>query len=126
MQEHHAFLTWLIGELDRQAVDVLLISGDIYHTATPPTQAENQLYEFVKAAKAACPALHIVIIAGNHDSAKRITTAQPLLAQFDTHVVGRFDFQRPELVSLTLSVVINTVRFLLCPICVPVISQMHK
>ncbi|MCF2860739.1 exonuclease SbcCD subunit D C-terminal domain-containing protein [Pseudoalteromonas sp. Cnat2-41] len=103
VQEHHAFLTWLIGELNRQAVDVLLVSGDIYHTATPPTQAENQLYEFVKAAKAACPTLHIVIIAGNHDSAKRITTAQPLLAQFDTHVVGRFDFQRPELSVINIT-----------------------
>ncbi len=94
--EHQAFLAWLLTQLDEQAIDVLLISGDIYHNANPPTRAESQFYQFIKSAKAACPDLHIVVIAGNHDSAKRITTAKPLLAQFDTHVVGHFEFQHPE------------------------------
>ena len=47
--------------------------------------------------------MHVVIIAGNHDSANRILAAQPLLAQFDTHVVGRFDANEPENVVLEIS-----------------------
>ncbi len=94
--EHQAFLAWLLTQLVEQEIDVLLISGDIYHSANPPTRAENQFYQFIKSAKAACPELHIVVIAGNHDSAKRITTAKPLLAQFDTRVVGHFESQNPE------------------------------
>ncbi|TMO55774.1 exonuclease subunit SbcD [Pseudoalteromonas phenolica] len=96
VQEHQHFLDWLVTTLQQQAIDLLLVSGDIYHTATPPSSAEQQLYQFIKQAKQACPELHIVIIAGNHDSANRIETAKPLLKQFDTHVIGRYDKAAPE------------------------------
>ncbi|MBS3797559.1 exonuclease SbcCD subunit D C-terminal domain-containing protein [Pseudoalteromonas sp. BDTF-M6] len=103
IDEHQAFLSWLLTQLREQAVDILLISGDIYHTATPPSQAEKQFYQFIEAAKSACPELEIVVIAGNHDSAKRITTAQPLLAQFDTQVIGHFQQQAPELSAVNIT-----------------------
>ncbi|MEL0602544.1 exonuclease SbcCD subunit D [Pseudoalteromonas undina] len=93
--EHAAFFTWLLSTLVEQHIDILLVAGDIYHTATPSASAENQLYQFIKDAKKRCPQLHVVLIAGNHDSANRILAAQPLLAQFDTHVVGRFDITNP-------------------------------
>lgn len=96
VQEHQHFLDWLVTTLRQQAIDLLLVSGDIYHTATPPSSAEQQLYQFIKQAKQACPELHIVIIAGNHDSANRIETAKPLLKQFDTNVIGRYDKAAPE------------------------------
>jgi exonuclease SbcD len=95
-QEHQYFLDWLVETLCREQIDLLLVAGDIYHTATPPSFAEQQLYQFIKQAKQACPALHIVIIAGNHDSANRIETAKPLLKQFDTYVIGRYDKTAPE------------------------------
>ncbi|MGO3300808.1 MAG: exonuclease SbcCD subunit D C-terminal domain-containing protein [Pseudoalteromonas sp.] len=101
-QEHQVFFDWLITTLDAQNIDLLLVAGDIYHTATPPASAENQLYQFIKKAKKRCPGLHIIIIAGNHDSANRIMAAQPLLAQFDTDVVGRFDAQNPNDVVIKL------------------------
>jgi len=94
-KEHQHFLDWLISALNDEKIDLLLVSGDIYHTATPPSSAEQQLYQFIKQVKQICPALHIVIIAGNHDSANRIETAKPLLKQFDTHVIGRFEKNNP-------------------------------
>lgn len=96
VQEHQYFLDWLVETLCSERIDLLLVAGDIYHTATPPSSAEQQLYQFIKQAKQACPELHIVIIAGNHDSANRIETAKPLLKQFDTHVIGRYDKAFPE------------------------------
>ena len=96
VQEHQYFLDWLVETLCIERIDLLLVAGDIYHTATPPSSAEQQLYQFIKQAKQACPELHIVIIAGNHDSANRIETAKPLLKQFDTHVIGRYDKAFPE------------------------------
>jgi DNA repair protein SbcD/Mre11 len=101
--EHAAFFAWLLTTLVEQQIDLLLVAGDIYHTATPSASAENQLYQFIKEAKKRCPQLHIVITAGNHDSANRILAAQPLLAQFDTHVVGRFDAASPSDVVLTIN-----------------------
>ncbi|WP_105213938.1 exonuclease SbcCD subunit D C-terminal domain-containing protein [Pseudoalteromonas sp. T1lg22] len=103
IDEHQAFLAWLLTQLREQAIDVLLISGDIYHTATPPSRAEKQFYQFIEAAKSACPELQIVVIAGNHDSAKRITTAESLLAQFDTQVIGHYQHQAPELSTVNIT-----------------------
>ncbi|KZN63497.1 hypothetical protein N473_16880 [Pseudoalteromonas luteoviolacea CPMOR-1] len=95
-EEHQAFLNWLTQELVEVDADLLVVSGDVYHTATPPAAAEQQLYTFIKHVKSVSPHIHIVIIAGNHDSANRIETAKPLLQQFDTHVVGRYDKYAPE------------------------------
>lgn len=117
--EHQQFLSWLLKVLFEEKIDLLLVSGDIYHTATPPTQAENQLYEFIKQANQLNPQLHIVLIAGNHDSAKRITTAKPLLAQFNTHVVGRFDFLAPEQSVIRLKIAEQTT----CILAIPFIRQ---
>ncbi|PCK31162.1 exonuclease SbcCD subunit D [Pseudoalteromonas piscicida] len=103
-EEHQLFLNWLIDVLVQQQIDVLLISGDIFHTATPPASAEKQLYTFIQSASFKCPDLHIVLIAGNHDSANRIETAKPLLTSFNTHVIGRFDKLAPEQVVLDLMV----------------------
>ncbi|WP_440056338.1 exonuclease subunit SbcD (plasmid) [Pseudoalteromonas sp. T1lg65] len=102
--EHQRFLDWLVETLATEQIDVLIVCGDIFHTATPPASAENQLYSFIQTAKSCCPKLHIVIIAGNHDSASRIETAKPLLASFSTHVVGRFNRDNPTqaLINLTI------------------------
>ncbi|CAM4130014.1 exonuclease subunit SbcD [Pseudoalteromonas byunsanensis] len=113
--EQQAFLDWLVDTLASQNIDLLLIAGDIYHTATPPASAEQQLYTFIKQAKHACPDLHVVIIAGNHDSANRIETAKPLLQLFDTHVVGRFDRQAPEQVIKTIATKNGTAHVVAMP-----------
>ncbi|KZN34050.1 hypothetical protein N480_22935 [Pseudoalteromonas luteoviolacea S2607] len=113
--EHQAFLDWLCQELVQIEADLLIVSGDIYHTATPPAASEQQLYAFIKQAKSLLPALHIVIIAGNHDSANRIETAKPLLQQFDTHVVGRFDKHNPQNVVKTLAMPVGKVNVVAMP-----------
>ncbi|OCQ21486.1 exonuclease sbcCD subunit D [Pseudoalteromonas luteoviolacea] len=113
--EHQAFLDWLCQELVLVEADLLIVSGDIYHTATPPAASEQQLYTFIKQVKTLLPDLHIVIIAGNHDSANRIETAKPLLLQFDTHVVGRFDKHNPHEVVKTLTMPVGTVNVVAMP-----------
>lgn len=101
--EHQQFFNWLIDALANEHIDLLIVAGDIYHTATPAASAENQLYQFVKDAKQRCPLLQVILIAGNHDSANRILAAQPLLAQFDTHVVGRFNINNPSEVVIKIT-----------------------
>ncbi|KJY86295.1 exonuclease sbcCD subunit D [Pseudoalteromonas piscicida] len=103
-EEHQLFLDWLCDALVEQQIDVLLISGDVFHTATPPASAEKQLYTFIQKASQQCPQLHIILIAGNHDSANRIETAKPLLTLFNTHVIGRFNKQAPEQVVIDLPI----------------------
>ncbi|MCF2906972.1 exonuclease SbcCD subunit D C-terminal domain-containing protein [Pseudoalteromonas sp. DL2-H2.2] len=113
--EHQFFLDWLCNTLTSHQIDVLIVSGDIYHSATPSAMAEQQLYAFIRRAKTDNPNLHIVITAGNHDSANRIETAKPLLSQFDTHVVGRFDKHTPQDVVKTLSTANGTLQVVAMP-----------
>lgn len=87
--EHQAFLDWLLDTLEREAVDALLVAGDVFDTANPSAAAQHQLYAFLGRAKARLPHLHTVLIAGNHDSAARLEAPGPLLAAFDARASGQ-------------------------------------
>ena len=86
--EHRAFLAWLLDTLDQTKADALLIAGDVFETANPPASAIHDLNTFLSDARRRLPALDIVIIAGNHDSALRLDAMAPLMAFAQVRVVG--------------------------------------
>lgn len=86
--EHQCFLDWLLDTLETQAIDALLVAGDLFDNTNPSAAAQRQLYHFLAAAKRRLPRLEIVIIAGNHDSGGRLEAPVPLLAGFDITVIG--------------------------------------
>src|SRR5205085_3137995 len=71
-----------------ETADVLLITGDVFDSATPPASAERTWFEFLAAARRAMPALDIVAIAGNHDSPARLGAPASVLRELGVHVVG--------------------------------------
>jgi DNA repair protein SbcD/Mre11 len=86
--EHDAFLRWLIEVMEREQVDALLVTGDIFETGNPPADAQRAFYEFLAQARRAMPLMGIVIIGGNHDSAARLDAPDPILRALDVRVVG--------------------------------------
>jgi DNA repair protein SbcD/Mre11 len=86
--EHAAFLSWLLEACVRHAADALVITGDVFDSATPPASAERMWFEFLAAARRARPAMDIVAIAGNHDSPARLGAASSVLRELGVHVVG--------------------------------------
>ncbi len=86
--EHAAFLNWLLEQLVEHNIDALLIAGDIFDTANPPSRAMRTWFHFLKRARAQQPQLDIVVIGGNHDSPARLEAANPILSAFGIHVVG--------------------------------------
>jgi len=86
--EHQRFLDWLLDTLVAEHVDVLLVAGDVFDNANPSAASQKQLYVFLQQARARLPALQLVIVAGNHDSAGRLEAPGPLLAAHGTHVIG--------------------------------------
>ena len=88
--EHARFLAWLLDTLAAERIDALLIAGDVFDTANPPADAQAAFFEFLAAARSRFPALDIVVIGGNHDSASRLDAPAPLLDAFRVHVVGGF------------------------------------
>ena len=86
--EHQRFLDWLLDTLVAEQVDVLLVAGDVFDNANPSAASQKQLYVFLQQARARRPALQLIVIAGNHDSAGRLEAPAPLLAGYGTHMLG--------------------------------------
>ena len=86
--EHQAFVRWLRETCVREAADVLLVTGDVFDSATPPASAERMWFDFLAATRRALPAMDIVAIAGNHDSPARLGASSAVLRELGVHVIG--------------------------------------
>ena len=87
IEEHRQFLDWLLTTLQENAVDVLLVAGDIFDTALPSSEATDLYYQFLFRLYNETHA-HAVITAGNHDSPTRLAAPQEFLRMGRIHVVG--------------------------------------
>lgn len=86
--EHAAFLGWLLDTCVREAADALVITGDVFDSATPPASAERMWFELLAAVRRARPAMDVIAIAGNHDSPARLGAASSVLRELGVHVIG--------------------------------------
>ncbi|MEI6898082.1 MAG: exonuclease subunit SbcD [Psychromonas sp.] len=85
--EHHAFLSWLIEVVMRQSVDALIVAGDIFDSASPPSYARKLYSDFiVNLQKAGCTQL--VIVSGNHDSVAVLNESKSLLSVLNVSVLA--------------------------------------
>lgn len=93
--EHAQFLRWLVDTVVERRVDALLIAGDVFDAANPPPSALRSWFQFLGDLKRRAPAVQVVVIAGNHDSAARLEAPRELLAAFDVRVIGAIE-RRPD------------------------------
>lgn len=94
-REHRDFLRWLVATLARERVEVLLVTGDIFDSATPPASAEAAWFDFLAEARRTRPEMDIIAIAGNHDSPSRLTAPSQVLRRLGVHLVGQLP-RRPR------------------------------
>lgn len=86
-EEFADFLDWVVGVLESQEVDLLVVAGDIFDTTTPSNRAQQLYYGFLNRV-AASSCRHLVIVGGNHDSATFLNAPRDLLRVLDIHVIG--------------------------------------
>lgn len=86
-EEFEAFLTWLAETIQQNEIDALLVAGDVFDTSAPSNRAQELYYSFL-CRVAASPCRHVVVVAGNHDSASFLNAPKQLLKALDVHVVG--------------------------------------
>lgn len=99
--EFAAFLDWLADTVESQQIDVLLVAGDIFDGLSPSPAAQELYYRFLSRMAASSVCGHVVIIAGNHDSAALLSAPAVMLKALDIHVVGRLSADiRDEIISL--------------------------
>lgn len=86
-EEFAAFLSWLGETIEQNAIDALLVVGDVFDTSAPSNRAQELYYRFLcRVAASSCR--HVVIIAGNHDSPSFLNAPKELLKTLDVHVIG--------------------------------------
>ena len=87
IEEHRQFLDWLLTMLQENAIDVLLVAGDIFDSALPSSEATDLYYQFLFRLYRETHT-HAVITAGNHDSPMRLAAPREFLRMGRIHVVG--------------------------------------
>ncbi len=88
VEEHAAFLAWLVDQAVTEKADALLVAGDLFDSANPPAQAQEQLYRFLVTLRGRMPNIDVVLVGGNHDSAQRLDAPAAVLRVLGPHMVG--------------------------------------
>ncbi|HYD55044.1 MAG TPA: exonuclease SbcCD subunit D C-terminal domain-containing protein [Gemmatimonadaceae bacterium] len=87
--EQARILAWLLDTIEAERVNALLVAGDVFDSANPPTEALAHWYRFLGDAWRRFDHLQVVVIGGNHDSPARLDATDPFLRALDRlHVLG--------------------------------------
>ncbi len=109
--EHEAVLTEITGIAAAEAVDLVLVTGDLFETSAPSPESEAIVYRHLLGLVGT--GAKVVVIAGNHDNPRRLAAVTPLLAlgqvtllaepaKADTGGVVHFETAAGEPVNLAL------------------------
>jgi exonuclease SbcD len=91
------FIAWLVDLVRAEEVDAVLVAGDVYDRAIPPTDAIDLLEDALIRLSALCP---VVVISGNHDSATRLGFGGRLMEAARVHLrSGVDDLDRPVAIT---------------------------
>lgn len=86
-EEHAAALAWLLDLIREEAVDVVIVAGDVFDKSNPSNQARELYYEFLAGLiKSDCTAA--VVVGGNHDSPTMLDAPRGIARAGNVHVVG--------------------------------------
>ena len=88
VDEHQHFFTQLTEWCRTEHPDALLVSGDIFDIQQPSATTKKAFNDYFVSLHQACPDMHIVITAGNHDSASRIQADNSVWKLHKTHLIG--------------------------------------
>ncbi|MBY7812691.1 exonuclease SbcCD subunit D [Vibrio fluvialis] len=90
LEDQRNVLKQLIDYLKNNAVDAVIVAGDVYDRSVPPTVAIELLDEVVSSI---CTDLNIpmIMIPGNHDGAKRLGFAAKQMKGAGLHIISDFE-----------------------------------
>jgi len=76
--EHEAVLAEVTGIAAAEAVDLVVVTGDLFETSAPAPESEAIVYRHLLGL--AGTGAKVVVIGGNHDNPRRLAAVTPLLA----------------------------------------------
>ena len=115
MIEDQAYiLTQIVGMIDLEKPDALLISGDVYDKSVPSAEAVTLFDDFL--CRLAARKLPVLIISGNHDSPERLAFGNRLMQEAGIHLSPVYD---GRISCVTLADAYGDVHFWLLPFVKP-------
>lgn len=84
--EHEAVLGELVELADSQSVDLTIVSGDLFDSASPSPSAERIVWRALLDLSEISP---VVAIAGNHDNSDRFDAMRPVIEGTGVRLIGR-------------------------------------
>lgn len=103
--------------IKEQKPDAYVISGDIYHTTSPQTSAQEMFMHHLMTVHEIAPSMKVIVTAGNHDSNK-IEITDPLLGEVEKRnknglpvvvmahtAVNRISGEKPDAVGQDLDII---------------------
>ena len=88
-EDFNLFMDWLIELIREREIEVLLVSGDIFDSPNPSSEAREQYYKaLLRLKNLNCK---IIITGGNHDSPAMLNAPREILKSLDIHVIGGID-----------------------------------
>ena len=92
LDEAREVLTEIVDIAEREAVDAVLVCGDVFDHIAPSAAAEKIVYDtLVEMERREIP---VLLVPGNHDHARRWRALEPLLRRFMVRVVP--EVRRPD------------------------------
>ncbi len=74
--EHEAVLSEIVSLAGEHSVDLVIVAGDLFETATPTAEAESLVYRTLL--QLLDTGAHVAVISGNHDNARRLHAVAPV------------------------------------------------
>lgn len=121
MAEEQRHILKQIVELARtMQPDAVIIAGDVYDSPVPSAEAVSIFDAFLTALNEMEPQPAVLVIAGNHDSARRLDFASSILAKHKVHIAGMPPMREDEFIDrVTLNDAYGEVDFYLLPFVKP-------
>lgn len=119
-EEQRDILNQIVELARAEQPDAVLIAGDIYDSPVPSAEAVSIFDDFLTALNEIEPQITVFIIAGNHDSAKRLDFASSILAKHKVYIAGMPPMREDEFIDrVTLADEYGEVDFYLLPFVKP-------
>ena len=87
-EDQERILSQVVEAAREYRPDVIVIAGDIYDKSVPSAVAVSIFNRFLTEISDMDPAIPVLIIAGNHDSAQRLEYASSILDRHQIHIAG--------------------------------------
>jgi len=85
-EEMILFFDWLIDTIEKESIDILLVSGDIFDLANPAVKDRELYYQFLS--RLLKYEIKVVITGGNHDAVGLLNAPVEILKHLNISIIG--------------------------------------